>query len=171
MFPAIHLDPWTTNLDAIDTTGAAKVGGLYVLAGEIYMFVLNNSADTNAIAGQFALHDDAGTMGYMTMKASEAGDGGVLGTVAKATGIWCYAVAFGNYGFLKVAGWTKNGSDAAFLVTDGSVAQGNPLVCDGGATPTFIADTAIAGEEHAVVAHAIADDTADPVVMATLNCL
>lgn len=170
-FPNAHLDPYDCNLDDITTAGAAVLGGLYYHQGELFMFVLNNSADTDSILGQLALWDDAGTKGYVTMKAGEAGDGGVLGTVAKAVGMWPDVVAFGNYGFLKVVGWGNDADGDKILVTDGGVAQGNPLVCDGGATPTFICDTAVAGEEHAVIGTALADDTAGNVVLATLNCL
>ena len=170
MFPSVHYDPWTVNFDAIDTVGDALVGGLYYDKGELYMFVYNASADTDAVKGQFAAQDNSGNIGDMTMKAAEVMDG-TLGTVTRATGIWCVAVSFGNWGFIKVVGWTKDESDAAFLVTDGGVVGGDPLVLDGGGTPTFIADKAVAGEEHAVVAHALANDDATPVVLASLNCL
>lgn len=170
MFPSAHLDPWTTDLEAIETTGDAYVGGLMYHKGELFMFVYNASADTDAVKGQFACQDNGGGIGNMTMKAAEVMDG-TLGTVTRAKGIWCYAVQFGNWGFIKVVGWTKDENDDAFLVTDGDVVGGDPLVCDGGAAPTFIADKAIAGEEHGIVAHAVADDDGTPVVLADLNCL
>lgn len=171
MFPNTHLNPWDCDLDTIADANIARVGGVYYNDGELFMFVLNNSADTDGIKGQYALNDDAGTYGYITMKAAEAGDGGVLGTVAKAVGMFCNALDFGNYGYLKVWGTSLDSDHStAILVTDGGVTQGEPLVCDGGATPTFIADTAVAGEEHAVVGHSWAADVGT-VVVASLNCL
>lgn len=170
MFPSVHYDPWTTDFDAIETVGDALVGGLYYNQGELFMFVYNASADTDAVKGKFAAQDNGGAVGEMTMKAAEVMDG-TLGTVTRATGVWCYAVQFGNWGFTKVVGYTRDENGAAFLVTDGGVNGGDPLVCDGGATPTFIADKAIGGEEHAIVAHALAADDATPVVLASLNCL
>ena len=56
----------------------------------------------------------------------------------------------------RVTGY--EGPNLVALVTDGGVAAGDPLVIDGGATPSFVFDTAVAGEEHLVVAIAMAAD-------------
>ena len=169
MFPSVPYDPYTTNFDAIETVGDALLGGLYYDQGELFMFVYNASADTDGIAGQMCCWDNGGTIGHVSMKAAEVVAETLVG--AKAVGMFVYAIEFGNYGFVKVVGYTTDKTRAAIHVTDGSVAQGDHLVIAGTTTPTFIGHTAIAGEEHLVYGQALADDTGDPVVLASLNCL
>ena len=169
MFPSVSLSPWDTNLETQETVGVHFLGGLYYDRGELYMFVINGSADTDAIKGYLA-GPMAGGPGYVTMKDGELIDG-TLTNITRALGMWCYAVEFGNYGFLKVVGWSKDENDDELLVTAGGVAAGDPLVLAGApGSVTFIAEKAAAGEEHGVIGHAIAADVGTA-VMATLNCL
>lgn len=152
-------DPDATN----DETATADVGTLYMWEHDVLMYVKNASADTNAVATKLACYKTGGTRGEVTMKASEV-TSGTLGTVTKPAGVWAYAVSFGNFGYIRVQ------SNYCDVFTDGGVVDGDPLVCDGGATETFIADTAVAGEEHGVFGHALADDVSTN-VKARINCL
>lgn len=150
----------------ISYNGSKKLmeyGTMCMHQGDLYEYVYNASTDTDAVKGQFACtYGATPAKGHVTMKAADVADG-TLGTVTKARGVWAAAVSGGNSGFILRRGYCD------YLVTDGGVAKGDPLVCDGGATPTFIADTAAAGEEHAVVAHADADDVAS-VGTAYIDC-
>lgn len=155
-------DPASTN----DNSPTADLGCLYQGAnGDIFMYVKNAGADTAAVATKLACNKTGGTRGEMTMDAGETTAGG-LGTVTKAAGIWQYAVDFGNYGYILVV------SPYCDVYTDDGVADGDFLVCDGGATETFIADTAVAGEEHAVFGCALAaDNDTTHLVKARVNFL
>jgi len=162
MLRVLTSDPTSTN----DETDKAGVGTLYAAGnGDVYMYVENAGADTNAVQYKLACNKTAGTRGQMTMDAGETTAGG-LGTVTKPAGIWQYAVSFGNFGYILVQ------SPYCDVYTDDGVADGDALVCDGGATETFIADTAVAGEEHAVFGHALAaDNDTTHLVKAKVNFL
>jgi len=130
--------------------------------GEIYRFVKNGGADTT-VATKLACSKAAAGRGIVTMTVADV-TSGTLGTVTRAVGIWQAAVPLNYCGFLLVV------SDYCDVFTDGGVVDGDYLVCDGGGTETFIADTAAAGEEHAVFGHALADDVSTN-VKASVNFL
>jgi len=170
MFMSVPYDPWTTDFEAIETVGDATLGGLYYDRGELYMFVKNNSADTDAILGYLAVQMAAGGKGGVTMKDAEAVDS-TVGSATKPCGMWCYAIQFGNWGFIKVMGWSDNNDGDSVLVTAGSVAAGDPLVLAGGAgSLTFISEKMAAGQESACFGNAVAADVGT-VVLAQVNFL
>lgn len=150
------------NFTEYDTTQYHPLGTLVEDGINVFMYVKNDSADTAGVVGKMACAKAASAYGKVTMKASEITSGG-LGTVTKPMGIFMSALPFGSFGWIQVRGRTTT------LITDGGVVDGDPLVCDGGATETFIADTAVAGEEHAVIGHALSDDTAGSTVEARVN--
>lgn len=152
------------NFTEYDTTQYHPLGALVEDGINVYMYVKNDSADTNGAVGKMACAKAASAYGKVTMKASEV-TSGTLGTVTKPFGIFMSALPFTNFGWIQVRGRTTA------LVTDGGVVDGDYLVCDGGGTETFIADTAIAGEEHGVIGRALSDDTAGNVVEAIVNFL
>ena len=152
------------NFTEYDTTQYHPLGTLVEDGRNVYMYVKNDSADTAGVAGKMACAMTAKSYGVVTMKESEVTAGG-LGTVTKPMGIFMSALPIANYGWIQVRGVSTT------LVTDGGVADGDALVCDGGATETFIADTAVAGEEHAVIGHALAADSSANVVTARVNFL
>ena len=119
--------------------------------GEIFRYVQNGGADTTVIA-KLATWKTAGTRGVATMTDGSSTDGG-LGTITKPCGVWQKAIVTLHWGVLLVS------SDYTDVYTDDGVADGDYLVMDGGATHTFIADTAAAGEEHGVFAMARAADS------------
>ena len=132
--------------------------------GEIFRYVQNGGADTTVVA-KLATWKTAGTRGVATMTDGSSTDGG-LGTVYGVCGVWQKAITTLRWGVLCVV------SDYTDVYTDDGVADGDYLVGDGGATHTFIADTAAAGEEHAVfgIARAADNDTTH-LVKAAINCL
>lgn len=132
--------------------------------GEIFRYVQNGGADTTVIA-KLATWKTAGTRGVATMTDGSSTDGG-LGTVYGVCGVWQKAIVTLHWGVILVV------SDYCDVYTDDGVADGDYLVGDGGATHTFIADTAAAGEEHAVFGIArAADSDVTHLVKASINCL
>lgn len=132
--------------------------------GEMYRYVQNGGATTSVVA-KLATWLTAGTRGVATMTDGTSTDG-TLGTVYGVCGVWQAAIPTLSFGWLLVV------SDYCDVYTDDGVADGDYLVGDGGATHTFIADTAAAGEEHAVfgIARAADNDTTH-LVKASINCL
>ncbi len=136
--------------------------------GDMYRAVKNGGADTSVATKLACSKAGAGSgagvgRGIVTMTVADV-TSGTLGTVTRAVGIWMAAVPTGYCGFLLVV------SEYCHVFTDTGVVDGDYLVCDGGGTETFIADTAVAGEEHAVFGHALADDISTD-VLASVNFL
>ena len=67
-------------------------------------------------------------------------------------GIALSVLAEDEMGWIQVGGYSSN------ITTDQGISAGDGLICDGDATPTFIAETASATEEHMVFGFADADD-------------
>lgn len=151
---------------SIDSTQRYALGQIAwdLSSGEAFQYVQNGGADTTVVA-KLATWKTAGTRGVATMTDGSSTDGG-LGTVYGVCGVWQAAVPTTKYG------WLLKVSDYTDVYTDDGVADGDYLVGDGGATHTFIADTAVAGEEHAVfgIARAADNDTTH-LVKASVNCL
>jgi len=148
----------------IDSTARYALGQIAwdMSTGEAFRYVKNGGA-TTSVATKLATWLTAGTRGVATMTDATSTDG-TLGTVYGVCGVWQAAIPTNNYGWLCVV------SDYTDVFTDGGVVDGDYLVGDGGATHTFIADTAVAGEEHAVFGIARADDVSTN-VKAAINCL
>lgn len=154
----------------IDTTPRMTVGALYQdnATGDIYRYVKNGGADTTVATKIACSKAGAGSgagvgRGVVTMTVADV-TSGTLGTVTRGVGLWVAAIATGKYGLILVV------SEYCHVYTDGGVVDGDYLVVDGGGTETFIADTAVAGEEHAVFGHALADDISTD-VLASVNFL
>lgn len=148
----------------IDATPRMSLGGLYYKGstGEIYRYVYNFGADTS-VSTKLATWATGQGRGYATMTDATSTDG-TLGTITRVCGIWQAAVPTTKYGLLLVV------SDYADVFTDGGVVDGDYLVMDGGATHTFISDTAVAGEEHGIFGQARAADVSTN-VKAAINCM
>ena len=131
--------------------------------GEMYKYVQNGGTTTTVVA-KLATWLTAGTRGVATMTDGSSTDG-TLGTVYGVCGVWQKALVTLHWGCILVV------SDYCDVYTDDGVVDGDYLVGDGGATHTFIADTAVAGEEHAVfgIARAADNDTTH-LVKASINC-
>lgn len=136
----------------IDSSPRYNLGELILRpgTGEIYQYVKNGGADTT-VATKLACNKAAATRGVKTMTQADV-TSGTLGTITRACGIWQAAIPLNYYGVLLVV------SDYADVFTDGGVVDGDYLVVNGGATEDFLADTAVAGEEHGVFGVALADD-------------
>ncbi len=150
----------------IGTVKEWDLGQLFLsnATGEVFKYVQNGGADTT-VQYKLATWKTAGGRGVATMTDGSSTDG-TLGTVAATAGVWQAAIPTTQYGLLLVA------SDYCDVYTDDGVVDGDYLVLDGGATHTFIADTAVAGEEHAVfgIARAADNDTTH-LVKASIWCL
>jgi hypothetical protein len=118
--------------------------------GDRVMFVKNTGADTDGVVAKLAFYEAAGARGEICMDDAEVTNG-TLGTVTRPAGVFLGAIPFGGFGWIQVSGRCN-------VYTDDGVADGDYLVADGGATVTGIADTAVAGEEHAVFGCAQAAD-------------
>jgi len=142
-----HSNPALVNdVAALDTPNAIRWYG-----DNQYIYVKLAGADAGVVGKSALRHtDDATTAGSVTMTAASA-IAEALGSVADPVGIFVKAVTAGYYGYLL-----RNGRGSVY--TDDGVAGGDFLVCDGGTTPTFIADTMVAGEENAGFGRALADD-------------
>lgn len=146
--------------DAVTTTYTTNpgitVGSIFENEyGDRFMFVKHTGADTNAAQYKLAFYETGGARGEVCMDDAEVTNG-TLGTVTRPAGVWQAAVPFGGFGYIQISG---RGS----VFTDGGVVDGDYLVADGGATVDGIADTAVAGEEHAVFGMAMADDVSTTV--------
>ncbi len=132
-------------------------------------FYGKNEGTASTVAGQavgaFLTTPAVGAVSMLATTVVECG----LGSVMPVAGIALSVVAEDEFGWFQ----TK-GVNLVALVTDGGVAEGDGLVVDGGATPTFDFDTAIAGEEHGIVAYALADDTSTSLAVGDariVNCM
>lgn len=168
--PICHVNPY----DAVNNfdEAVATVGGLYAYQGNEFMFVKNAGSGAGVAGELCGLFLTTPAVGEVTCVSTEWLDG-TLGTVNPAMGMVCVALDAGNYAYILRRGWTTDDGTAsgdAFLKTDGGVVKGDYLVPEGGASPDGTVDTAVAGEEHAVVGYAISDDTAGSLVIAWLNC-
>lgn len=168
--PICHCNPYDAENDWTDST-LASVGQEYTYGGATFMCVKNAGSGAGVAGELVGLFLTTPAVGEITAVAAEWIDG-TLGTVNPALGMLTYASTAGRYCYILRKGWTTTNGRAdgtAFLKTDGSVVKGDYLVPDGGATPDGVADTAAAGEEHAVFGYAIADDTAGSLVIAKVN--
>lgn len=169
MYPNCHINPFSADND--ETTARATVGGIYTYNGGEFMYCYNAGSGAGVAGELCGLFLTTPSIGHATCVAAEWLDG-TLGTVNPTLGMVCYAWTAGRYAYVMRKGWTTTTGDrngTAFLKTDGGVVKGDYLVPDGGATPDGNADTAVAGEEHAVVGYAIDDDTGGNLVIAMLN--
>lgn len=117
--------------------------------GYRYMFV-KNVGSSSTVVGKLACWDTAGAEGEVSMTVGDVVTPG-LSTTSKACGVWISVVAQNEFGFMQISG-------RATVYTDDGVADKDFLVCDGGDTETFIADTAVDGEEEAIFGQALAAD-------------
>lgn len=155
-----HISPALAN----DDVAKYKVGGLYGSPeGKIYRYV--QAEDANIVVGDVLCYAWDGTTDdwEVTNAATSAIDSG-LATVNIVAGVAVGSITDAYFGFIQVSGLCGD------VTTDTGVALGDNLVVDGANTPTGIADTAVAGEEHAVFALALAADASDS-VDAILRCI
>lgn len=152
------LDPTTAN----ETENLGTLGGLYTWEGKVYRWVYNAGADNitaGEVVGWFLTTPAAG---HVSGTAATFMDNGVAGIAA---GVAEGAITAGRYGFVL-----KEGVTTATITTDGSVAQGESLVVNGGATPDGTVDTMAAGEEHCVFATALQDDASTSLTLTLVHC-
>lgn len=132
-------------------------------------FYGKNEGTASTVAGQaVGAFLTTPAIGAVSMTAATVVEA-TLGTATPAAGFALSVVAEDEYGWFQYSG-----SNIVALVTDGSAAAGDPLVIDGGATPTFDLDQAIAGEEHLVCAVALAADTSTSLAIGDariVNCM
>lgn len=149
-----------------DSVARSTPGALYEDrgTGEIYMYVKHApSTATPSVATKLACFKAGGGAGagpgagVVTMVAADI-TSGTLSTTTKAAGIYVAAVVKDHYCMILV--W----SPYTHCFTDGGVVDGDALVCDGGGTETFIADTAADGEEECIFGWALADDISTDVI-------
>lgn len=158
----MHVNADVTTFNS--TKPGAKLGEIYEAPnGARYKHVLVVGTSGDLAAGDLVVNADA------SLATAEAPSGSVvtriaasaidetLGTVAHCAGVAVGTISTGNYGWVQVWG-------VGSCKTDGGVVEGDALVVDGGATPVRVADTAVAGEEHAVFGVALATDDSDPKV-------
>lgn len=117
--------------------------------GDRFMFV-KNVGSSSTVVGKLACWDTGGARGEVSMTVGDVATPG-LSTTSKACGVWLSVVAQNEFGFMQISG-------RASVYTDDGVADKDFLVCDGGDTETFIADTAADGEEEAIFGQAMAAD-------------
>jgi len=138
----------------VDATARYNLGELLYdkRTGDIYRYILHSPGSaTSSVVGKLACNKAAGTRGVVTMLQTDV-TSGTLGTITKIAGVYQAVLTLGQYGVVLVS------SDYTDVYTDDGVVDGDYLVCDGGATETFIADTAVAGEEHGIFGLALAAD-------------
>jgi hypothetical protein len=151
MFP--HIAPASSN----DSVAKFNVGGLYFgPTGEVYRYV--QAEDANIVVGDVLCYAWDGTTGdwEVTNTATSAIDS-ALATVNIVAGVAVGSITDAYFGFVQVSGLCGD------VTTDTGVAAGDNLVVDGANTPNGVADTAVAGEEHAVFGLALAADVSDSV--------
>ena len=143
----------------IDLKQKAALGQRFIDAKTGYLYrYAKNGGTAAAVATQIACFHTTAAKGVLTMTAGTSLVG-TLGTVAgEFAGIWMAAIPANYFGLVLCEGETIDKDGTLLLKTDGGVVAGDPLVVDGAGTPTFIADTAVAGQEHAVFGFARADD-------------
>lgn len=149
-----HIAPASAN----DATPKYNIGGIYWdPQGRAFRYV--RAEDAALAVGDVTCYafDGSDIDGWeVTNTATSAVDSG-LATVNICAGVAVGTVADASYGFVQVSGLCGD------VTTDTGVAAGDNLVVDGANTPTGIADTAIAGEEHAIFGLALAADASDSV--------
>lgn len=154
-----HRDPSTVDdVSPLDTLNAVRWYG-----DKRYRYIHFKTG--TAVVGKLVFRhtDDATTAGTCTMTAGDC-VAETLGTVADPVGVLVKALTTAYYGYVLVDG---HGS----VYTDDGVVVGDFLVADGAGSPDGIADTAVAGEEHAVFARALAnDDDTTHLVTARVYC-
>jgi len=141
-------------LTTIYTSAEIAVGTQYTDAsnGKRYVFCYNGGATVLAAGDNVGAFLTTPLYGNISRT-----DGTCIETTLASTclcaGIAISAIPTVNWGWIQVGGYCSN------ITTDQGVAAGDLMVIDGGTTPTFLADTAVAGEEAAVFAVADAADT------------
>ena len=135
--------------------------------GRCFMYVKNEGTASTAagtVVGHFSTTLADGAISAVATTVIECG----LGSVMPVAGVALSVIAEDEYGWIQV-----KGRNIGIILSDGGVAAGDALVCDGGATPTFQADTAVAGEEHGVFGFSlVADDASSiPANSAVINCV
>ncbi len=162
---------------ANDVSSRFNIRGLYCDEnGVIFRYVLAEDGDiaaTNVCCYATNYGAVEGPHNSSTRNAGEVTDtstsaiiagSGLGNTAATASGVAAGDITDNQYGFLVVSGLCT-------AKADGSIAKGDCLVVDGGATPNVARfDTAVAGEEAQVVGLALADDSATA-VSAILRCI
>lgn len=121
--------------------------------GREFMFVCQMGATSSAV-GEWAQASTTATRGQVTRTAATSLVNAVS-TVALGVGVFQSILAVGQYGWVQISGDGRK----ALAVTDGSVAAGDPLVIDGGATCVGATDTMADGEEESVCGWALAADS------------
>ena len=149
-----HIAPGSAN----DVVAKYNVGGLYLTPEGVICRYVRNSTDAALAVGDVLCYAWDGSTGnwLVSNAATSAVDSG-LATVNIVAGVALGAVTASYYTFVQVSG--LNGD----TTTDQGVAAGDNLVVDGANTPVGVADTAVAGEEHAVFGLALAADASDSV--------
>lgn len=139
------------------TTDAARGPALGTIAeneyGDRFMWCKQEGATTSA-AGEWANCGTTGLRGYVSRTAASSLINAVS-TVALCAGVFQSAVAQNSYCWIQISGVGVT----ALATTDGSVAAGDPLVIDGGATAVGATDTMADGEEESCCGFALAADS------------
>ena len=132
-------------------------------------FYGKNEGTASTVAGQaVGAFLTTPAVGAVSMTAATVVES-TLGTATPAAGFALSVLAEDEYGWIQYSG-----PNLVALVTDDGVAAGDPCVIDGGATPSFDLDTAIAGEEHLVCAIALAADASNALAVGDariVNCM
>lgn len=126
--------------------------GFDVATGRGYRYYYNGGADSTVVGDVAAVRGT--TFGYVSTTSGE-GIINAAATCAYAAGVAQAVIPNGYCGWFQTSGPGR----VAIAVTDGSVAAGDGLVIDGGATPAGAVDTMAAGEEAQVFGYAITADS------------
>lgn len=152
MFPPIAV------ADANHDRAKFNVGGLYWdPQGRAFRYI--RAEDAALAAGDVTCYafDGSDIDGWEVTNTATSAIDSALATVNICAGVAVGTVADASYGFVQVSGLCGN------VTTDGGVAAGDNLVVNGAGTPDGVADTAVAGEEHAVFGLALAADVSTSV--------
>lgn len=120
--------------------------------GNEFMWVKQEGATSSAV-GEWANCGTTGLVGYVSRTAASSLINAVS-TVALCAGVFQSIIAQNSYGWIQISGVGVK----ALATTDGSVAAGDPLVIDGGATAVGASDTMADGEEESCCGFALAAD-------------
>lgn len=139
---------------SVDVAAAHPIGtvceGAY---GDRFMYVKQVGATSSAV-GEWANAASSGTRGEVSRTAATSLINAVS-TVALAVGVFQSILATNQFGWVQIGGIGVK----TLAVTDGSVAAGDPLVIDGGATAVGATDTMADGEEESICGWALAADS------------
>ena len=138
-------------LTEYDTTKTHPLGDKVQIGSKSYRYCYNAGADTLA-AGEIVGQHTNSTYGNVTGTVATFVDG--TSTCGLGLGMAMSAAPTLNYLWVQTGG----ANDVA-ITTDGSVAEGDGLVVEGGASPDGTLDTMADGEEEMVIGVAIDADT------------